>query len=433
MNNKLDFAKDLINFIDDSPTNFHLVENVKNILLKNDFKELKATERWNIEKGEKYFTIKNDSSIVAFVAGNGDLEKDGFKLIGSHTDFPNFKIKPQPEIVTEKTYFKLNTEVYGGPILNTWLDRPLSIAGKVVLKSEDVFNPISKIIDIKKPMLIIPNVAIHMNRKVNEGVALSKQKDMLPLVGIVNDEFEKEDFLVNMVAKELNVKKEDILDFELSLYEAESGKIIGMNDELISVGRLDNMAMVHASLDALINSKLSKSTNVIVCFDNEEVGSGTKQGADSPMLRTILERISISLGNDREDFYRSLYNSYIISSDMAHAVHPNSPELHDPTNRPVINGGPAIKISASQSYTTDSDSHAVYKALCERADIPVQTFVNESDKRGGSTIGPINSSQLDIRSIDIGNPVLAMHSIRELGGVDDHYYVKKSFEEFFKL
>lgn len=429
---KLDFAKDLINFIDESPTNFHLVENVKNILLENDFRELKPTERWDIEKNKKYFTIKNDSSIVAFVPGNGDLEKEGFKLIGSHTDFPNFKIKPKAEILAEKTYLKLNTEVYGGPILNTWLDRPLSIAGKVVIKSEDVFNPISKIIDLKKPLLIIPNIAIHMNRKVNEGIALSKQKDMLPLVAIVNEEFEKEDFLINMLAKELDVDKEDILDFELSLYESEAGKIIGMNDELISVGRLDNMAMVHASLHALINSKQAEATKVMVCFDNEEVGSGTKQGADSPMLRTILERISMSLGNDRENFYRSLYNSYIISADMAHAVHPNSPEIHDPTNRPVINGGPAVKLSASQSYTTDSDSHSVYKALCQSVDIPVQTFVNESDQRGGSTIGPINSSQLDIRSIDIGNPILAMHSIRELGGVEDHYNVKKSFEEFFR-
>ena len=430
--NKLEFAKDLISFIDESPTNFHLVKNIKDILLENDFSELSLTERWDIKKGGRYFVIKNDSSVVAFIAGEGDLENEGFKLIGSHTDFPNFKIKPDPELVTEGSYFKLNTEVYGGPILNTWLDRPLSIAGKVVLKSDDVFKPVSKIIDLKKPLLIIPNVAIHMNRKVNEGVALSRQKDMLPLVGIINEEFEKKDYLVKMIAKELDVKRQDILDFELSLYEAESGRIIGLNDELISVGRLDNMAMVHASLAALINSKPAKATNVMVCFDNEEVGSGTKQGADSPMLRTILERISLSLGNDREDFYRALYNSYIISADMAHAVHPNCPELHDPTNRPLVNSGPAVKLSASQSYTTDSDSHSVYKALCERADVPVQTFVNESDQRGGSTIGPINSSQLDIRSIDIGNPVLAMHSIRELGGVDDHFYVKKSFEEFFK-
>ena len=423
--NKLDFAKDLIKFIGKSPTNFHLVENVKETLLKNGFKKLDLREEWKIEKGKKYFTTKNDSSLVAFIAGDGDLEKDGFKLIGSHTDFPNFKIKPNPEIITEGSYLKLNTEVYGGPILNTWLDRPLSLAGKVVLKSEDLLNPKSKLIDIKKPLLIIPNIAIHMNTKVNEGIALSRQKDMLPLVGIVNDTFEKENFLLNMLAKELDVDKQEILDFELSLYEVESGQIVGLNQELISCGRLDNMAMVHASIDALVNAKASKSTNVVVCFDNEEVGSSTKQGADSPMLKTILERISIAFGKDKEDFYRALYSSFIISADMAHAVHPNCPELHDPTNRPLVNSGPAVKLSASQSYTTDSDSHSVYKALCERADVPGQTFVNESDQRGGSTIGPINSSQLDISSIDIGNPVLAMHSIRELGGVDDHFYVKK--------
>lgn len=433
MSKKLEFAKDLINFIHKSPSNYHAVENVKGILLENGFQNLDLTERWNVQKGRKYFTIKNNSSIIAFVTGDGCLEKDGFKLIGSHTDFPNFKIKPNPEIVTERRYLKLNTEVYGGPILNTWMDRPLSIAGKVVLKSEDIFNPICRLLDINRPILIIPNVAIHMNRKINEGIALSKQKDMLPLVSLVNEEFEKDNFLLKLIAKELDVNQEDILDFELSLYEFEKGSIIGLQDEFISCGRLDNMAMIHASIDALVNSKSSKSTKVVVCFDNEEIGSSTKQGADSPMLKTILERISISLGKDKEDFYRALYNSFIISADMAHALHPNNPEKHDPTNRPTINKGPAIKISANQSYTTDSDSQAVYKLICKNAEVPLQTFVNHSDERGGSTIGPINSAHLDIRSIDIGNPILAMHSIRELGGVDDHYYIKKSFEEFFKL
>ena len=430
---KLEFAKQLIDFIGKSPSNYHAVENVRALLIENGFTELSLRERWNIEKGKKYFTRRNDSSVVAFVAGNGELERDGFKLIASHTDFPNFKIKPNPEIVTEDTYLKLNTEVYGGPILNTWMDRPLSIAGKVVLKSVDTLHPKSCVIDIKKPILIIPNIAIHMNRTVNDGIALSKQKDMLPLIAIVNKEFEKKDFLLNMISAELGVEKEDILDFELSLYEVEKGKIIGFNDELMSCGRLDNMAMVHASIDALIHSEVEQSTNVVVCFDNEEVGSSTKQGAASPMLKTVLERISMSLDKDKEDFYCALYNSFMISADMAHAVHPNSPEKHDPTNRPVINGGPCIKVSASQSYTTDSDSEAVFKEICKKAGIPVQTFVNHSDERGGSTIGPINSTQLDIRSIDIGNPVLSMHSIRELGGVDDHYYVRKSFEEFFKL
>lgn len=431
MSEKLQFAKDLIEFIHKSPSNYHAVENVKEILLENGFDEIDSRDRWNIQKGRKYFVTKNDSSIVAFVAGEGDLERDGFKLIGSHTDFPNFKIKPNPEIVTEG-YFKLNTEVYGGPILNTWMDRPLSIAGKVVLKSDDIFNPEIRLLDINKPILIIPNIAIHMNRKVNEGIALGKQKDMLPLVSLVNEEFEKQGFLLKLIAKELNVSIEEILDFELSLYETEKGSIVGLNQEFISCGRLDNMAMIHASIDALVNSKPSKSTKVVVCFDNEEVGSGTKQGADSPMLRTILERISISLGKDKEDFYRALYNSFIISADMAHAVHPNSPEKHDPTNKPIVNRGPVVKISANQSYTTDSESQSIYKSLCKNVGVPVQTFVNHSDERGGSTIGPINSTHLDIKSIDIGNPILAMHSIRELGGVDDHYYMKKSFEEFFK-
>lgn len=430
---KLEFAEELLDFIEKSPSNYHAVENVRTLLKENGFIELSLRERWNVEKGKSYFTRQNDSSVVAFKVGMGELERDGFKLIASHTDFPNFKIKPNPEIITENTYLKLNTEVYGGPILNTWMDRPLSIAGKVVIASSDPLNPTSKIIDLKKPILIIPNIAIHMNKTVNEGIALSRQKDMLPLMKIIDEEFEKKDFLLNLISEELEVEKEDILDLELSLYEVERGKIVGCGEKLISCARLDNMAMVHASVDALVKSDTAESTNVVVCFDNEEVGSSTKQGAASPMLKTALERIAMSLKKDKEDFYCALYNSFMISADMAHAVHPNSPEKHDLTNRPVVNGGPCIKISASQSYTTDSDSEAVFKHICKKAGIPVQTFVNHSDARGGSTIGPINSTQLDIRSIDIGNPILSMHSIRELGGVDDHYYVRKSFEEFFKL
>ncbi|AFS78769.1 aminopeptidase 2, M18 family [Gottschalkia acidurici 9a] len=430
MTREIEFAQDLINFIYDSPSAFHVVENIKNILLDKGFQELKLRDRWNVQRGRKYFTTKNDSSIIAFTVGEGSLEEHGFRIIGSHTDFPNFKIKPNPEIVSEKSYLKLNTEVYGGPILNTWLDRPLSIAGRVTLKSEDVLYPVSKNINIRKPLMIIPNLSIHMNRNVNEGIKLSKQKDMLPLVSMINDNLEKDNFLINLLSEELNVSKEDIIDFDLYLYEFDKGSIVGLNNDFISCGRLDNLAMVHASINALLEAGVSKSTNVAVCFDNEEIGSSTKQGADSPMLKTILERISISLGKDKEDFYRSLYSSFIISADMAHAVHPNSPEKHDLTNRPILNKGPVIKISANQSYTTDSDSNTVYELICKNSGVPVQKFVNHSDQRGGSTIGPINSTHLDIRSVDMGNPVLGMHSIRELGGVDDHYYTKKLLKSF---
>lgn len=433
MSKKLDLAKDLIEFIYESPTQFHAVDNIKKILINNDFKELNPKSRWNIEKGKKYFTTKNDSALIAFIAGLSEIEESGFKIIGAHTDTPTFRIKPNPEMVEANTYLRLNTEVYGGPILNTWLDRPLSIAGRVTLKSKDILNPDIKLVNINKPLLIIPNIAIHMNRKINEGIELNKQKDTLPLLSIINDEFEKENYLLKQIAKELNVNTHDIIDFDLFLYEYDKGSIIGLNEEFISTGKLDDLAMVHAGLNSIINVEAADATNVLVCFDNEEIGSRTKQGAASPMLKNILERITISQNKDREDFLRSLNHSFIISADMAHAVHPNAPEKHDPTNKPVLNGGPVIKINANQSYTTDSDSSAVYEMICKNADIPYQKFVNRSDVRGGSTIGPISSSQLDIRSIDIGGPMLSMHSIRELTTVLDHYYMKKSFDEFYKI
>jgi len=336
-------------------------------------------------------------------------------------------------MVSENTYIKLNTEVYGGPILNTWLDRPLALAGRVILKGDNPLFPESKLVNINKPIMIIPNLAIHMNREVNEGIALNKQVDMLPMAGLINDQFEKDNFLVKILSEELTVDPKDILDFDLFIYEYEKGSIIGLEKEFISSGRLDDLEAVHGGVTALIKSQTPKATNVLVCFDNEEVGSSTKQGADSPMLTNILERIVLALDGNREDYFRALSKSFIISADAAHAVHPNKGEKSDPTNKPLINKGPAIKLAANQSYTSDSDSTSVFKALCEKAQVPVQKFVNRSDERGGSTIGPISSTHLNIRSVDIGTPMLAMHSIRELCGVMDHYYVAKAFEEFYNL
>lgn len=432
MSKELEFANELIDFIYESPSAFHAVESTKNILINNGFKELKLREKWEIKKGCKYFTTKNDSALVAFVIGNGEIEEDGFKLIGAHTDAPGICIKPNPEI-TENGYLKFNTEVYGGPILSTWFDRPLSIAGRVSLKSDNILYPDNRLININRPILVIPNIAIHMNRNINKGVEINKQKDTLPILGLINEEFKKENFLIKLLAEELNVNPEDIVDFDLYLYEYEKGSIIGLNNEFISTGKLDDLAIVHAGIKALANSEPTKGTNVMVCFDNEEIGSTTKQGAGSPMLKNILDRIVGALGKNKEDFYRALYSSFIISADMAHPVHPNAPEKHDPINKPKLNQGPVIKINVNQSYTTDSDSNTVYEMICEKAGVPVQKFVNRSDVKGGSTIGPILSTQIDIRSVDIGNPMLAMHSIRELGGVSDHYYIKKSFEEFYKL
>jgi aspartyl aminopeptidase len=430
---ELEFAQQLIDFIYESPTAFQAVNTVKNRLHSCGFIEIKEAAKWSLKKGGKYFVTKNDSAIAAFVVGKGDIEEYGFKIIGAHTDSPTFRIKPAPEMTSEGSYIRLNTEVYGGPILSTWLDRPLAVAGRVTLRSENILYPATRLVNIKNPILIIPNLAIHMNREINKGIELNAQKDTLPLLAHVNERLEKGNYLLNAIAEELAVAASSIIDFDLYLYEYEKGNIIGLNNEFISSGRLDDLSMVHAGIEALCKVEAVPATNVMIAFDNEEVGSRTKQGGDSPFLSTVLERILISQGRGREEFFRALAKSFMISADLAHAVHPNIGEKHDPVNRPILNKGPVIKISANQSYTTDSNSDAVYEEICKKAGVPVQKFVNRSDLAGGSTIGPISSTQLNIRSVDMGTPILAMHSIRELGGVLDHTYVTATFEEFYKL
>ena len=346
---------------------------------------------------------------------------------------PGFRIKPNPQMISEGKYVKLNTEVYGGPILHTWFDRPLSIAGKVSLKGASPLKPETRLVNINKPLLIIPSLAIHMNREVNEGFKINRQVDTLPLLGLINDKLEKEDYLMNILAEELQVNKEDILNFELGLYEYEKGMLIGMNEELISSGRFDDLWMVYAGIKALVDSRENAATKVLICIDNEEIGSLTAEGANSTLLNNILERIALGLGKDREGYYRTLANSIMISADLAHAVHPNLGDKHDPTNRPVLEGGPVLKIAASGSYSTDSFNGAVFAGVCEAAGVPFQKFVNRSDVRGGTTIGPVTAANLTIPVIDMGAPVLGMHSIRELASVKDNYYTVKVFTEFFSL
>lgn len=433
MNEDLMKAQELIDFIYESPTAFHAVENIKKILLSNGFAELKEDNSWNLQKEEKYFVTKNESALIAFVVGKGEIAKDGFRIVGAHTDSPGFRIKSNPDIEAEGVYVKLNTEVYGGPIINTWLDRPLSLAGRVTIKGKNPFNPEIRLLNIKKPILVIPNLAIHMNRKINEGVELNRQKHILPLLSLVNENFEKGEYLIRIISEEMNVKESDILDFDLFLYEFEKGSIVGLNSEFISSGRLDDLSMVHSGIKALTEAQASNSTNVMVCFDNEEVGSTTKQGANSPFLSNTLERIVLSQSKNREDYFRTIAKSFIISCDLGHALHPNYSEKSDPVNRPIINKGPIIKISASQSYTSDSVSSAIYASICEKAGVPIQVFTNRSDERGGSTIGPISSSHVNISSVDMGIAIFAMHSIRELAGVKDYVYSLESFKEFYKL
>ncbi len=427
------FADDLIDFLYESPGQFQTVRNIKAALLRGGFKQLNKNLNWNIKRGEKYFVTKNDSALVAFITGSDDLIDNGFKIIAAHTDSPALKLKPKALLKKRNNYLQINVEAYGSPILNTWLDRPLSLAGRVVLKSSNPLKPSTKFINIKKPIAIIPNIAIHLDKKANTNKPYSKQNEMQAILQTVQGNLETENYLLKLLAKYARTQIENILDFDLILYEASKGQIIGEQNEFISAGRIDNLAMVHAGVGALLNSQLSKSTNVMVCFDNEEIGSSTKQGASSPFVKDILQRIAWALEPDYKDaFLRAKTNSFGISADMAHALHPNYPTVHDPMLQPQLNQGPIIKYSANQKYVTDAISASVFKALCKNANVPYQEYANHSDIPGGSTLGKILSSQLDIRMVDVGNPMLAMHSIRELSGVKDHYYMKKVFEEFYK-
>ena len=426
-------ANELIDFLYNSPTAYHAASSVKEILDKEGFEELFESDSWKVKKGGKYYLKKNDSAVIAFTVGNGEIEKDGFRLIGAHTDAPGFKIKPNAEMVGENHYLKLNTEVYGGPILYTWFDRPLGIAGRVIVKGKSALKPEVKLVNINKPVLVIPSLAIHMNRSVNEGYEFNKQKDTLPLAGFVNESLEKEDLLLNLITEELGVNKEDILDFDLFLYEFEKGCIMGVNEEFISAGKLDDQWMVFAGIKALINSSDIDATKVMICIDNEEIGSLTAQGANSNLIRRTLERIAIALNKNTEEFFRALSNSIMISADLAHAVHPNLPEKHDPTNRPVLGNGPVLKIAASGSYSTEGVAAGIFEAVCKEANVPMQKFVNRSDVKGGTTIGPMSAADLCIPVVDMGAPILGMHSVRELATVKDNFYSVEAFTKFFSL
>lgn len=426
-------AKELIDFIYKIPTSYQAAETINKYLEEHGFKELHESDKWNVVKGGRYYVTKNHSAVIAFEIGKGEIEEEGFRLIGAHTDSPGFKIKPNAEMLVENGYLKLNTEVYGGAILSTWFDRPLSIAGRVIVKGKTLMNPKIKLVNINKPLLIIPNIAIHMNKNINEGYAINKQKDTLPFVGLINNQLEKEDYLLNLISENINVNKEEILDFDLFLYEYEKGCLLGKDEELISSARLDDLWMIFSGIKAISESNSNKATKIMICIDNEEIGSLTSQGANSSFIKRILERLSISLGKNTEEFYRALSKSVMISADLAHAVHPNLGEKHDPTNRPVLGKGPVIKSAVSGSYSTDAYSSSIFKAICNEINVPYQTFVNRSDVRGGTTIGPIMSANLSIPVIDMGAAVIAMHSIRELASVKDNYYTIKAFTKFFEI
>ena len=426
-------VKRLLDFLDASPVNFLAAQNIATELEKAGYRKLDPREPIGIVKaGDKLYVTKNDSSVYAFHIGRQPMAQAGFHMICAHCDSPTFRIKPNAEMLCEGGIVKLNTEVYGGPIMSTWFDRPLTIAGRVIVRGQDALNPQTLLLHVKRPLLQISNLAIHFNRQVNDGVKLSKQKDMLPILGIINDELEKGNLLMNIICGELSIKPEQVLDFDLYLADATPACTFGVHDEFLSSGRLDDLSMCFAGLEAMIDTDTADATKVLAIFDNEETGSQTKQGAGSPFLAMMLQRIALAQSGSAEAWYQAIERAFMISADNAHAWHPNYSEKYDPTNHPVLGGGPVIKFNAAQKYASDAVSAAVFAEICRQADVPCQRFVNHSDVAGGSTLGNILASSIPLRGVDMGNAILAMHSCRETGSVADHLYTVKAFTQFFK-
>ncbi len=422
--------KELLNMLDASPVNFLAVKYAEDFLSSAGFEKVEMGAMPKLQPGKGYYITKNGSALFAFRVGSG-APTDGFKLICAHTDSPCFRVKPAPEMWSEGGMVRLNTEVYGGPILYTWFDRPLSLAGRVILRGESPLRPVVRLLHIKRPLLIIPHLAIHFNREVNEGNKINRQKDMMPVLGYVKGVLEKENFLLRVVAEELGVAVGDILDFDLSLYEATPACLCGVNNEFVSCGRQDDLLMCYAGLKAMAASAPSRMTQVLALFDNEETGNMTKQGSASPVLRNLLDAIVMNLGGGAGDLYAAVENSFMVSADMAHALHPNYSDKHDPTNHPVMGGGPVIKYNANQKYVTDAESAAVFAEVCRVAGVPFQYFVNRSDIAGGSTLGNTLTTQLPMRGVDMGNPMWGMHSARETSAAEDTLHAIKAFTAFY--
>ena len=428
----------LLSFLDASPVNFLAVKNIAGMLEAGGFRRLDPCQPLGaVKAGDRFFVTKNDSSIYAFRIGRKPLAEAGFHMICAHSDSPTFRIKPNAEMLCEGGLVKLNTEVYGGPIMSTWFDRPLTLAGRVIVRSQDVMHPDTMLLHIKRPLLQISNLAIHFNRQVNDGVKLSRQKDVLPLLGQITSQLEAGNLLLNVILEELNkqrpVSREDILDFDLYLADTAPACTFGVHNEFISSGRLDDLSMCFAGLEAILAAADSDTTQVLGIFDNEETGSQTKQGAGSPFLSYMLRRIALAQSGTEEAYYQAVERAFMISADNAHAWHPNYPEKYDPTNHPMLGGGPVIKFNAAQKYASDAASAAVFAGICAKAGVPCQRFVNHSDVAGGSTLGNILASSIPLRGVDMGNAILAMHSCRETGSVRDHEFCVKVFTEFYNM
>ena len=426
LDKQIEISKELMDFIKDSPTAFHVVKNFSTMLEKAGFIKLNERNKWKIEQGGKYYVTRNDSSIIAFqVPDNMDFYN--FQIAAAHSDSPAFKIKENPEMVEDNNYVTLNVEKYGGMLMAPWFDRPLSVAGRVIVRENSGLKPV--LVNVDRDLCVIPNLAIHMNRDVNNGIKYNPQKDMIPLFG----EIASKDKFDQIIANETGEAIEDIISTDLFLYNRECGTIWGADNEFMSAPRLDDVMCAFSCIKALTDNKgNNKSVNVCAIFDNEEVGSTTKQGADSSFLYDVLSRISMCMGKDSEDFIRVCASSFMLSADNAHAVHPNYKEKADPTNRPYMNKGIVIKYNANQKYTTDAISASIFKEICKKVGVEVQSYVNRSDIPGGSTLGNISNSHVSLNTVDIGLAQLAMHSPYETAGVKDTEYMIKAVKKFYE-
>ncbi|MGI6755745.1 MAG: M18 family aminopeptidase [Atopobiaceae bacterium] len=420
-----EISQELIEFIHQSPSMFHSVKTIRSYLDAAQFTYLPEGDAWHIEPGKNYYTTRNDSSVIAWKTGRA-LDHYHFQIAAAHADSPTFKVKSVPELEGPENYLRLNVEAYGGMLDRTWFDRPLSVAGRVIVK--DGAQLVSHLVAPDKDVALIPSVAIHFDRDANKGVATNRQVDLCPLISA--GKLTRGDF-VRLIAHELGKDAQDILGFDLFLVSREHGRIWGFEQEFVSAPKLDDLQCAFCALKALLESTNDHDVSIFACFDNEEVGSLTKQGAQSTFLSDVTHRINAALGKTDEDFMRAVASSFMVSCDNAHAVHPNHPEKTDAENKSHINGGVVIKEAANQLYTTDAVSRAVFKALCDKVQVPTQSFANRSDTRGGSTLGNLSNLQLSVRAVDMGLPQLAMHSSYETAGVEDTAAGIAALKSFF--
>lgn len=423
-------TQDMLEFLRDSPTAFHATRNIAERLTSKGFVQLEEGAGWQLEAGQRYFVTRNDSSIIAFIYGKQPLLDTGIRMVGAHTDSPCLKVKPQPELVRQN-YAQLGVEVYGGALLNPWFDRDLSMAGRVTFRDE-AGNLRSCLIDFREPVATIPSLAIHLDRGVNDNRSINAQKDIVPIMlQLAAEEIRSPDFRA-LLAAQLRAQYPqqsiaDVLDYEISLYDTQVPAIVGMQNDFIASARLDNLLSCYVGLCALLEAD-NEVSSMLVCTDHEEVGSASTCGAKGPMLQQFLERLLPGI----DERVRVIDRSLMISADAAHGIHPNFLDRHDENHGPLLNRGPVIKVNANQRYATTSESSAFFRLLCEQVDVPVQAFVARTDMGCGSTIGPIVASEVGVKTLDVGVPLFAMHSIRELAGSQDVAYFYQVLREFYR-